>query len=150
MARTIQNPNDQNLSTPREAKPAVAVPMVPPADSQVKAKKTYAPRRSFDAAYKQRILLAYNNCENASERGALLRGEGLYYARIAAWKQELASGKLGGKHKQTKQRTDHLVREIEQLKKRLAQAEAIIDIQKKVSALLGTHILPYESSEVNS
>jgi hypothetical protein len=150
MASPIKDQNDQSSVNSIEVKPAVAVPVMTPADPQVKTKKTYAPRRSFDTAYKQRILLAYNSCESASERGALLRREGLYYARIAAWKQELASGKLGGKNKQITQRTDHLVREIEQLKKKLAQAEAIIDIQKKVSELLGTHILPHESSEVNS
>jgi transposase len=46
-------------------------------------------------------------------------------------------------------RTDHMAREIEQLKKKLAQAQAIIDLQKKVSELLGTHILSHDSSEVN-
>ncbi|ALB24412.1 hypothetical protein [Piscirickettsia salmonis] len=35
------------------------------------------------------------------------------------------------------------------LKKKLAQAEAIIDLQKKVSDLLGEHILPTELSESN-
>jgi hypothetical protein len=42
------------------------------------------------------------------------------------------------------------VRENEQLKKKLAQVEAIIEIQKKISELLGTHILAQESSEVKS
>jgi hypothetical protein len=44
-------------------------------------------------------------------------------------------------------RTDHMAREIEQLKKKLAQAQAVIDLQKKVSELLGTHILSHDSSE---
>jgi hypothetical protein len=47
------------------------------------------------------------------------------------------------------QRTDHMAREIEQLKKKLAQAQAVIDLQKKVSELLGTHILSHDNSEVN-
>jgi hypothetical protein len=46
-------------------------------------------------------------------------------------------------------RTEHMVREIEQLKKKLAQAQTIIDLQKKVSELLGTHILSHDSSEVS-
>lgn len=126
------------------------LPVTQPSDPQVKPRKPYAPRRRFDAAYKQRILLAYNACTTALERGALLRREGLYHARIAAWRQELAKGKLSEKKgTQAKQRTDHLVRENEQLKKKLAQAEAIIDLQKKVSELLGTHILPHESNEVD-
>jgi transposase len=126
------------------------LPVAQVSDPQVKPKKPYAPRRRFDVAYKRRILLAYNACSNAYERGALLRREGLYHARIAAWRQELANGKLSDqKQSPVKQRTDHLVRENEQLKKKLAQAEAIIDLQKKVSELLGTHILPHESNEVD-
>ena len=108
------------------------------ADPQVKPKKPYAPRRRFDAAYKRRFLLAYDACTNASERGALLRREGLYHARIAAWRKELAKGKLNDKKQSPLNlRTDYLVRENERLKKKLAQAEAIIDLQKKVSEILG-------------
>lgn len=121
---------------------------VTPPDSQVKIGRTYAPRRRFDAAYKQRILLAYNACTNASERGALLRREGLYHSRIATWRHALAKGSLDDKKQSSgKLRTDHLMRENERLKKKLAQAEAIIELQKKVSELFGTHILPQENSE---
>jgi hypothetical protein len=117
-------------------------------DTQVKIKKKYAPRRSYDTAYKLRILAAYNACESSSERGALLRKEGLYHSRICDWKHELEKSKLNEKKKtHHKLRTDHLVRENEQLKKKLAHAEAIIDLQKKISDLLGTHILPTEKSE---
>lgn len=117
-----------------------------PSDTQVKSKRPYAPRRRFDAAYKQRILIAYNACHTTAERGALLRREGLYHARIAAWRNELAKGKLSaGKQKTTKVRTDHLIRENEQLKKKLAQAEVIIALQKKVADLLGV-ILPQDES----
>jgi len=44
---------------------------------------------------------------------------------------------------------DCLSRENEQLKRKLAQAEAIIDLQKKVSELFGEHIRPYLMSEKN-
>lgn len=120
------------------------------ADPQVKPEKKYAPRRSFDNAYKMRILSAYDACEDGKTRSAFLRQEGLYYSRIIAWREELASGKLK-KHKQKKNqpRVDHLTREVMQLRKKLAQAEAIIDLQKKVSELLGTHILPEDVSEMN-
>lgn len=119
-----------------------------PVDSQVKIRKPYAPRRSFDIAYKLRILAAYNACESASDRGALLRKEGLYYSRICLWRQQFENSKLTDK-KQTRNalRTDHLVRENEQLKKKLAHAEAIIDLQKKISELLGAPILPAEKNE---
>jgi transposase len=121
------------------------------ADPQVKPKKPYAPRRHYNLAHKQQILAAYGACKNASERGALLRREGLYYARVARWRRERALEREGNQdHRggKNKVRVDHLTREVEQLKKKLAQAQAIIDLQKKVSELLGAHILPHESSEV--
>jgi len=118
------------------------------ADPQVKA--INQTRRSFTKAYKLKILVAYNACANSSERGALLRREGLYHSRIADWRKEFGA-KDGVKKAASKtQRTDHLVREVEQLKKKLAQAQAVIDLQKKVSELLGTHVLSHESNEVSS
>lgn len=120
-------------------------------DTQVKIKKKYAPRRSFDTAYKLRVLAAYNSCESASDRGALLRKEGLYHSRIVLWKQQFENSKLTDKKKARNMlRTDHLIRENEQLKKKLAQAEAIIDLQKKISELLGAHILPVDKTESTS
>jgi hypothetical protein len=105
--------------------------------------------RNFYNGYKLKILTAFDACSTALERGALLRREGLYHSRISAWRNQL--GMNGGVKKNiTKsQRTDHMAREIEQLKKKLAQAQAIIDLQKKVSELLGTHILSHDSSEEN-
>ena len=116
-------------------------------DTQVKIKKKYSTRRSFDTAYKLRILAAYNACESASDRGALLRKEGLYHSRICLWRQQFENYKLTDK-KQARNtlRTDHLIRENEQLKKKLAHAEAIIDLQKKISELLGAPILPAEKT----
>lgn len=115
------------------------------ADSQVKVKKS-TPRRTYDTAYKILILSAFDNCENASERGALLRREGLYYSRICAWKQQQSNEKKASK-KSKGLRVDHLSRENEQLKKKLAHAEAIIDLQKKISNLLGEQTLLAEISE---
>jgi len=121
------------------------------ADPQVKPKRQYAPRRTFTAAYKQRILAAYDASQNAQERGELLRREGLYHSRICAWRSQQAAGKFNGAKKgKHAVRVDHLTRENEQLKKKLAQAEAVIELQKKVSDLLGTHILSPEKNEVNS
>ena len=116
------------------------------ADPEVKPSK---PRRSFDKSYKSRILAAYDACPNAGARSALLRREGLYYSTIPAWRQEIDKNKMNGKSKNTTPRIDHLTRENEQLKKKLAQAEAIIDLQKKVSELFGAHILPRDSNEVS-
>lgn len=121
-------------------------------DPQVKITRNYSPRRSYDTAYKLRILSAYDACENSFERGVLLRKEGLYHSRIAAWKKQQANSRLNGQKKSSKVtlRIDHLTRENEQLKKKLAQAEAIIELQKKVSDLLGSHILPHKNSDMHS
>lgn len=116
-------------------------------DPQVKIKRNYSSRRTFDVAYKLRVLSAYDACESSVARGALLRKEGLYHSRIAAWKQQLNRSKLKGGKLSKPLRVDHLTRENEQLKKKLAQAEAVIELQKKVSELLGTHILAHENND---
>ena len=122
-----------------------------PIDPQVKPKRQYAPRRLFDTAYKTRILAAYDACGDATARGALLRREGLHYARITAWRHQQAHGKINvAKGQKNAVRIDHLTRENEQLKKKMAQVEAIIELQKKVSDLLGMQILSHENSEVKS
>ncbi len=58
-----------------------------PSDPQVMA--TATPRRKFTKAYKLKILTAYDACSNALDRGALLRREGIYHARISAWRKQL-------------------------------------------------------------
>lgn len=151
MALGIKNKNDLILDKEIEStSPTINPPVSPAIDSQVKIRKNYTPRRSFDTAYKLRILSAYNNCESASERGALLRREGLYHSRISAWREQQENSKLNEKKQRDTSRTDHLTRENEQLKKKLAHAEAIIDLQKKISDLLGAHILPHEKNELKS
>jgi hypothetical protein len=78
-----------------------------------------------------------------------LRREGLYHSRISAWRNQLGVNDGSKKNASKTQRTDHMTREIEQLKTKLAQAQAVIELQKKVSELLGTHILSHDSSEEN-
>ena len=96
-------------------------------------------RRSFSADYKRRIVAEANQCQHG-ELGALLRREGLYYSQIAAWRKAAARGTLGEKRgpradpdRAEKQR---LAAENERLKRKLADAEAIIEAQKKLAALL--------------
>jgi len=116
----------------------IAVP-----DPQVKVGGS--PKRKFTAQYQQKILNDYNACSTSLEHGALLRREGLYSSHITRWRQLFSPANDASKGTKA-QRTEHLVSEIEQLKKKLAQAQAIIDLQKKVSELLGTYILPHESN----
>lgn len=137
---TIQSIDSSNIDQADSSK-------ILPSDPQVKA--TRAPRRQFTNAYKLKFLTSYDACANASERGELLRREGLYYARVSTWRRQLGMNGDGKKTSSNARRTDHMAREIEQLKKKLAQAQAVIDLQKKVSELLGTHILSHDSNEVS-
>ena len=118
-------------------------------DPQVKATRTT--KRTFTTAYKLKVLTAYEACDNSLSRGELLRKEGLYSSRISTWRKQRDSGKLGEIQKnKLDKKLGKLERENNQLRKKLAQAEAVIDLQKKVSELLGNHILPAEMSEISS
>jgi transposase len=113
---------------------------------QVSSKRVI--RRRFSSTYKLRVLKHYDACESSLERGEFLRKEGLYQGCVSKWRRDFEQGKLTEKKGDKKGhiRADHLTRENHQLKKKLAQAEAIIELQKKVSELLGEHILPIDKS----
>jgi transposase-like protein len=151
MGSEINDVSDLNSSTLKSVVSVDNVQSVSgetvPADPQVLATSTL--RRKFTKAYKLKILTAYDACGNALERGALLRREGIYHARISSWRKQLGVCDGGKKAAAKTPRIDHMAREIEQLKKKLAQAQAVIDLQKKVSELLGTHILSHDSNEVS-
>lgn len=91
----------------------------------------------------------------------MLRREGLYYSYLASWRLERQSGELAGLKPKTRgkkpsankgiiKETQRLSRENTRLKKQLAQAEAIIDIQKKVASLLGITLKTLDSDESDS
>lgn len=111
-------------------------------DPEVRPK---ARRRSFSAEYKLRILDQAAACHTPSERGALLRREGLYSSHLTHWRRELRDGALAGlKPKKRGPKTDPLVveneklrREVARLQAKLERAETIIEVQKKLSQLLG-------------
>ncbi len=102
-----------------------------------------ASRRRFSAGEKLRILEAADACQKPGEIGALLRREGIYSSLLAKWRQQRANGTLGqkrGRKAQTDSRDAELARlqrANERLQARLAQAETIIEVQKKLSQLLG-------------
>lgn len=105
-----------------------------------------AKRRRYSPQYKLRILKEADACTERGELGALLRREGLYNSHLTTWRrnrqqgslQSLSSKKRGPKPKAGKKKTREaqLESEIRRLRQKLNQAEAIIDIQKKVYALL--------------
>ena len=101
-------------------------------------------RRSFTAEYKRRILKKVDACTTPGAIGALLRREGLYSSHLSKWRQQRAAGQLQGLRpkkrgrKPDPQATElaRLQRENGRLQARLEQAEAIIEVQKKLCRLL--------------
>jgi transposase-like protein len=109
-------------------------------------------RRHFPAAYKLKIVEAAERCLGRGEIGALLRREGLYSSQLTKWRREALAGlaeRQRGRRPQSaeRRRNEQLEREVARLQRRLEQAEAIIEVQKKVSALLGITLPSVEHSE---
>jgi transposase len=108
-----------------------------------------AQRRKFTAEYKVDVLRRADACTpGTGELGALLRKEGLYASHISVWRAQRDRGVLDGlepkKRGRKATRRDEVAdenarlrRDNERLQHRLQQAELIIEVQKKVSALLG-------------
>lgn len=122
-------------------------------NSQVNVSKQRAPRRKFSVADKRNFLETYDAIDNPESRGEFLRENGLYSASITKWRKQLSDKQLSRANtKSTKLESMHnkVVRENSSLKKKLAQAEAIIDLQKKVSELLSLHVLKPEMNEDKS
>jgi transposase-like protein len=108
-------------------------------------------RRVFGAKEKLRILAAADQAAASGEPGAIgavLRREGVYSSMLATWRrqrdegllQALSPARRGPKTvpvNPLQAEVERLERENRRLKGRLAQAEGIIDLQKKVSELLG-------------
>lgn len=115
---------------------------VSPIDTQVKIGSLH--KRKFSGQYKLKILNEFDACSTVEERSSLLRREGLYSSSIPSWRRQLGLDGESKKGAAKTRRLDHILSENVQLKKKLAQAQAIIDLQKKVSELLGTYILPHE------
>jgi transposase len=116
-----------------------------PPDPEVPEK---ARRRKFSAEYKIRILNLADSCTNPGSLGRLLRREGLYSSNLTTWRRQRDKGVLQGlqpaKRGRKASEPNPLLPELEQLRKenerlanRLKRAEFIIDVQKKVSQILG-------------
>jgi transposase len=104
-------------------------------------------RRNYTTAYKLRVLAQADALAGAGggELGAFLRKEGIYSSHLSQWRKQRAQGLLADRKrgKAGKDR-DALVKENQRLKralaaseKRAAQAEFLVDLQKKISLLMG-------------
>lgn len=119
-------------------------------DVQVSAKKT---RRRFTTEYKLKVVREADACKQQGEVGALLRREGLYSSHLTTWRRAREHGELlnapkrGRKAKPVDERDKkvaELQKQNERLTARAERAEALVDLQKKVAALLGR---PFPSEE---
>jgi transposase-like protein len=114
-------------------------------------------RRRFTAEYKERIVREAEGCTQPGQIGALLRREGLYSSHLDKWRRKLAQGgraalmeaKRGRKPKRMPVEIENeaLRKRNARLERRLQQAETIIEIQKKVSEILGIPLTRIEDSE---
>jgi transposase len=107
-------------------------------------------RRSYTEEYKQRILAEVDALRESGapgDIGALIRREGLHWATISRWdvarrKEQLAPQKRGRKTTRdaVAEENERLRKHVEKLEKELRKAEIIIDVQKKLGALLGIEV----------
>ena len=106
-------------------------------------------RRRFTTKYKLEILRKADACTQPGQVGELLRKEGLYSSHLVTWRRGREEGltpkKRGRKAVPVDPRVKKLEQEKRRLERRLQKAEAIIDFQKKVHALLGIPLKPFES-----
>ena len=129
-----------------------------PTATEVAAK---ARRRRFTAEYKRAILAEADACKEFGALGALLRREGLWSSHLSVWRAQRMRGELMGltpkkRGPKTKvkspldRRVDELERENAKLLKRAERAEALIEVQKKLSELWGVTLPTLEDTERTS
>ena len=123
-------------------------------DPEVREKRR---RRKFTAKYKLDILEKADACAESGQMGVLLRREGLYSSNLTTWRRQREQGlldamspkKRGRKRVERNplaQEVARLQRENEQLKSKFKKAQTIIEVQKKVSEVLGISQDPDEES----
>lgn len=154
IAVTRRVPTRPRVGIARTAESQQATPAAAP-DPEVPAK---AVRRRFTAADKLRILRLADACTVPGSLGALLRREGLYSSNLTTWRRQRDAGTLSALTPKPRGRKatgrDPLLlenatlrKETERLTRRLRQAELIIDVQKKVSQILGIPLATPEEGD---
>jgi hypothetical protein len=94
------------------------------------------------------------------ELGALLRREGLYFSNLTCWRRQVAEGQLaalaprkrgcrGKPVNPLSKRVLELERDNERFRRRLRQAEEVIELQKKISDVLGISLKDLDERESN-
>lgn len=117
-------------------------------DTEVTAKPK---RRRFSAQDKLRVLRLADACTKPGEVGALVRREGLYSSHLTEWRRARAAGELDALTPKKRGRKALAINPLEkrvlELERALAKselrtkrAEALVELQKKVSELLGIQL----------
>ena len=113
-------------------------------------------RRTFTAQDKLRILAETDRAAETGGIAAILRREGLYSSNLTDWRRARDAGAISGlnpiKRGPKTAEPNPLAPDITRLQQdnarltlRLARAEAVIDIQKNVAALLGIALAPSDN-----
>ena len=162
LATTINNNNSiksgQNTDTGTNGDlKAVEKPLVTASDPEVLASK---PKRRFSAKYKLKIIEQADKCDMPGEIGALLRREGLYSSYLRRWRLQFEKGAL--RNLQPKKRgvkakvvNPHelknaaLEKENTKLQKDIKKAHALLELQKKVSDIMGLSMIISKNDELN-
>src|ERR1700704_2378189 len=107
-----------------------------------------AVRRRFTVEYKRKIVREADGCKTPGAVGALLRREGLYSSHLTTWRAARERGELAGAPKKRgparrvadprDKRITELEGERSRWQKRAERAEALVQLQKQMAALLGT------------
>jgi len=107
-----------------------------------------ATRRRFTVEYKRKIVREADACKTSGAVGALLRREGLYSSHLTTWRAARERGELVGAPKKRgpvrrvadprDKRITELERERTRWQQRAERAEALVELQKQMAALLGT------------
>jgi len=131
----------EDHSVPEANMPEIEVPTDPSAPSSKRSAPKKATRRQFSLRYKRDIVEQFARLDR-KERGALLRREGLYHSHITKWRRQIKQAdrkQTADKTTVSKARYDALKQQLAEVNAQLAQANRIIEVQKKLSELLFTH-----------
>ena len=107
-----------------------------------------AGRRFFPLSEKLRILREVDGCTRPGDVGAVLRRERVYSSTLHTWRQQRKAAERGALAPQKRgpkpapdrdqvQQIAELTRDNDRLKSRLDKALFVIEVQKKLAALLG-------------
>ena len=108
-------------------------------------------RRRFTTEYKLGVLQEADRCSRPGEIGALLRREGLYSSNLTAWRKQREKGELEGLAQKRRgplpkqknplaEKVKALERGNARLRARAERAEGLVELQKKVSEILGIEL----------